>query len=272
MRTGKVGLIIVIALGVLLALLPVVINIVDETLYKQTHARTTTTTVGSSAKVKILVPEVESHVGADKLVVIPGKAIVDPNSTVDVIIYVYFKHSQPCAHPNWHIDYKVRGGLEIVGDDGGKLIDPKTYKRVLKVRVLSSGNITVTYYYGSGCPEGTIEQVKVELLTSTKNISGTSTITNATSTTSKEVGGYIRISGIVKQKDALHRALYISNKIIYIRGRWLLQGTGEILDSSEVLERIPVGAHIIVICKLSKTGRLQATKIIINNKTIYTRS
>jgi len=281
----KAGLIVVIVLGVLLALFPVIVNFIDTLLYEQEQTIAAITTrsttsipenVGENAgEVVILVPQVESHTGADRLVVSPGKALVLPNHTIDVIIRVYFKHSQPCPYSNWFVNYTVQGDLEVVSDDGGKLINSKTYERILKVRVLGHGTITVTYYYGSGCPEGTKEQVKVELSTLTGNVATTESQSGSTSTTSTTmVSGeeYVKVSGVVESKDIAHRMLLVSGKEIYIRGEWKVQGANQVLGSTDLIEKIPIGAHVDTTCKLSKAGRLQAVKITVNNSTTYIRS
>ncbi len=272
MQSARAGLIAIIVMSILLALFPLIVNTIDTVLYNYGQTKTLSATKRSSGLatgVKILIPQVESHVGADRLVVTPGKAIVPPNSTIDVVIHVYFKHSQPCSHPNWYVDYSVQGNLEVISDDGGKLVDPKTYERVLKVKVLGPGIIVVTYHYGSGCPEGTIEQVRVELLTPTENIS-TTRVENSTVATGEEK--YIHISGIVSLKDITHKLLKISGKVVYVRGRWIVARMNQLLDSTEVVRRIPVGAYVNVVCKLTKTGKLQAVKIIVNNRTVYVRS
>lgn len=273
----RTGLTIIIILGVLLALFPVIANIIDTMLYgeKQSTLTTTTTPTETVSGIKILVPEVVSQTGADRLVVSPGKAVVPPNYTIDVDIRVYFKHSQPCPYSDWHVNYTVQGGLEVISDDGGKLVDSKTYERILKVRVLGYGIITVTYYYGTGCPEGTMEQVKVELTTSTENMTVTETetpITTTIATTTTEETTYINVSGTVESKDLTYRLLQVSDKAIYVRGEWIVQGTNQTLESTEVVEQIPTGAYVTVTCKLTDSGRLQATKIIVNNETVYIRS
>ena len=269
----RIGLAIVIVLGVLLALFPVIAGVVDTALYKQEQATVTATTLSprTITGVQVLVPQVESQNGADRLVVSPGKAVVPPNSVIDVVIHVYFRHSQPCPYSNWRVNYTVQGGLEVVSDDGGKLVNSKTYERILRVRVLSHGVITVTYYYGSGCPEGTMEQVKVELLTSAESITVAKTVTSISTMTTEEET-YINISGTVESKDITYRLLRISGKTIYVRGEWIVQGTNQVLESSEVVRRIPVGAHVDLVCKLTGRGLLQAVKIIVNNEIVYVRS
>lgn len=261
----RIGLVAVIVGGLLLALFPVIVNLLDLALYKEKQISVVSTTGG----VKILVPQVESHIGADRLVVSPGKAIVPPNTTINVIIRVYFRHSQPCPYSDWHVDYSVKGNLKIVSDNGGRLVSPKVYERVLKVKVLGNGVITVTYHYGSGCSEGTIEQVKVELLTSTKNVSSTETETSTTITESEK---YVNISGIVELKDVTRRILRVSGKIVYVRGRWIAVGSNQVLRSIEVIEKIPIHSYVTVLCKLSESGELQAIKITVDNKVTYVRS
>lgn len=271
----KASLAVIIVGGVLLALFPLIINVIDTMLYQEkqsilsTEASPTTTVSG----VKILVPEVTSQTGSDRLVVSPGKAIVPPNNTIDIAIHVYFKHSQPCPYSNWHVNYTVKGDLEVISDDGGRLVNSKTYERILKVKVLGYGTITVTYYYGTGCPEGTMEQVKVELFTSTENITVTNTTSPTTTTeTSTEEAEYINISGTVELVDMVHELIQVSGKVIYVRGEWIDQETGQVLKSVDVIKKIPTGTHVTVTCKLTGSGKLQAIKIVINNKIVYVRS
>ncbi len=276
------GLIAVLVLGVLIALFPLIARGIDSALYNPPKAlvpqyTTSPQSTESVGNVVILVPRVESHTGADTLVVTPGKALVPPNRTIDVTIWVYFKHSQPCPYSNWRVNYTVQGSLEVVSDDGGKLVNSKTYERVLKVRVLGPGKIVVTYYYGSGCPEGTMERVEVVLLPLTGNVTSVTTNSSVastyTSTTTSSSGeSYVKVSGIVESKDVARRVIVVSGKTVYVRGEWRVLGANKVMESSDVVEQIPVGAHVEVLCKLSGSGRLQAEKIVVNNETTYIRS
>ena len=266
----KTGLAVIILIGVLVALFPVIVDTIDNILYQSSHAAITQTSVPEG--VKIIEQEAVSQQGCDKLVVSPAKAVVPPGETIEVKINVYFKHSQPCPYNDWRVEYSVSGGIEIVDDDGGKLIDSKTYQRILEVKVNSDGVLTVTFYYGTGCPYGEKEEVQAFFTTSEEGFTNISINTSTTTTTAPEETEYFNITGKVTNKDTGFRTITVDNKVIYIRGEWLELNTNTTLEATELVEKIPVGAEVIVVCKRTESGKNMAMKIIINNKEIYVRS
>ncbi len=88
---GK-GLAAVVVIAVFVALFPVIMGAIDNVLY-EAKLKTTTITASQPSGVQILVPQLVSQQGADRLVVEPGKAVVPAGETINVKIYVYFKHS-----------------------------------------------------------------------------------------------------------------------------------------------------------------------------------
>ncbi len=269
---GK-GLTAVVVIAVFVALFPVIMGVVDNALYEaKTHITTITTSQPSG--VQILVPQLVSQQGADRLVVEPGKAVVPAGETINVKIYVYFKHTQPCPYSDWHVEYSVSGGIEVVSDDGGKLVDPKTYERILVIKVNSPGTLTVTYYYGTGCPEGTMERVVAEFYTSSKQVDNTTaiTITHTTTQASTEEETYTSITGEVVAVNTEARYIVVENKSIYVRGTWLDTHTNKTLTDAGVVGLIKLGDTIIAICKVTGSGRLMAEKIIVNGTLVLEKS
>ncbi len=267
----RIGLVMIILIGVLVALFPIIVSIIDNMLYQLSQA-TTITQTSVPAGIKIIEQEAVSQQGSDRLVVSPAKAIVPPGETIEVKINVYFKHSQPCPYSDWHVEYSVSGGIEIVSDDGGKLVDSKTYERILKVKVNNDGVLTVTFYYGTGCPYGEKEVVQAVFTTSEEGLATISINTSTTTTTTSEDTEYFNITGKVLNKDTGTRTITVDNKVIYIRGEWLELETNTTLDSTEVVEKIPLSAEVTVSCKLTESGKYMAERIIVNNKEVFIRS
>ncbi|NPA98850.1 MAG: hypothetical protein GXO43_05675 [Crenarchaeota archaeon] len=272
MKASSKGLVIVIVIGAFVALFPVIAGVIDNMMYESSQASVITTT-SLPAGVKILVPQLVSQQGADRLVVEPGKAIVPAGETIDVKIYVYFKHTQPCPYSDWHVEYSVSGGIEVVSDDGGKLVDPKTYERTLVIKVNSPGTLTVTYYYGSGCPEGTMERVVAEFYTSEEQ-AGNSTLTSTTTPTqtTSEEETYTNITGKVVSINTEARYIVVGNKSVYVRGTWLDITSNKTLTDSEVVNLIKPGDTVVVVCKVTGSGRLMAEKIIVNGTLVLERT
>ncbi len=259
-------------IAVIVALFPIIMGAIDNALYGA-ESRASTVTVSQPPGVQILVPQLVSQQGADRLVVEPGKAVVPAGGTIDVKIYVYFKHSQPCPYSDWHVEYSVSGGIEVVSDDGGKLVDPKTYERTLTIKVVSPGTLTVTYYYGTGCPEGTMERVVAEFYTSAEQAGNVSTTTTTSTTqTSSVEETYVNITGRVVAVNAEARYIVVDNKTIYFRGTWLDVHTNKTLTDAEAVGLIKPGDTIIAVCKVTGSGRLMAEKIIVNGTLVLERS
>ncbi len=267
----KTSLAIIILIGVLVALFPLIVGTIDNMLYQSSQS-TSTIQTNIPEGVKVVEQEVVSQQGCDKLVVSPGAAIVPPGETIEVKINVYFKHSQPCPYNDWKVEYSVSGGIEVVSDDGGQLIDSKTYQRILKLKVDSDGTLIVTYYYGTGCPYGEKEEVKAVFTTSEEGLGNLPTSTTTTQVTTSEEVEYFNITGRVTDKDTSFRTITVDDKVIYIRGEWIELGTNNTLESTELVEKIPIGAKVTVVCKLTESGKIKAEKIIIDNKTVYVMS
>ncbi len=269
---GK-GLTAVVVIAVFVALFPVIMGVIDNALY-ETKIQTTTITTSQPSGVQILVPQLVSQQGADRLVVEPGKAVVPAGETINVKIYVYFKHSQPCPYSDWHVEYSVSGGIEVVSDDGGKLVDPKTYERTLTIKVNSPGTLTVTYYYGTGCPEGTMERVVAEFYTTVEQTANITTTTATSSTAQVSTGEetYTNITGKVAAVNTEARYIVVENKSIYVRGTWLDVHANKTLTDAEVIGLIKPGDTIIAVCKVTASDRLMAEKIIVNGTLVLERS
>ena len=177
------GLVAAIIVGVLVALLPAIVHLVDQ-LYsapptiavaprgRATASTTTATTAPQSTtpvpttttpSYRVVQEQAVSHQGADTLVVSPAKVVASPGARIPITIEVLFRHAQPCPYASWDIKVDASGGVSIVSDDGGKLVGPRTFVRHLVVEANSSGKLVVTYLYGAGCPYGTKEQVTVDI-------------------------------------------------------------------------------------------------------------
>ncbi|WFO75479.1 hypothetical protein J4526_00845 [Desulfurococcaceae archaeon MEX13E-LK6-19] len=166
------GLIIVIAIGLLIAILPILTNIVIPAIESMvsssettTSITTTTSTTSSESEgiITVLKEIACSNIGSDRLEVTPGAVLVKPGSEFKITIRVYFRHSQPCPYSSWRLEYSVSGGVEVINDTGNKLVDSRTLVRELIVKANSNGTVTVTFFYGQNCPFGDKEEVNVEI-------------------------------------------------------------------------------------------------------------
>jgi len=161
-----------------------------------------------------------------------------------------------------------------VSDDGGKLVDPKTYERILIIKVNSPGILTVTYYYGTGCPEGTMERVVAEFCTSAEQADNTSTtiIIPITTQASTEEETYTNITGKAVAVNTESRYIVVGNKPVYVRGTWLDVHNNKTLTDAEVVGLIKPGDTIIAVCKVVGSGRLMAEKTIVSGTLVLEKS
>ncbi len=275
----RVGLAVAVLAAMVLALAPTWVPMLDTALTPQSVQETVETQPPSATGVQILVPSAVSYQGADRLEVYPGAVLAEPGSVINVTIKVFFKHAQPCPYSDWSVSYDVSGGIEVIADDGGRLVDAKTYERVLKVRVTSNGTLTVVYDYGT-CPEGDKEVVRVDfyvgnapasLGSAAASMTTSYTETDEYTTTTEESYSYVNVSGVVELVDPGSGIFVVNDTVVYVRGEFYDISTGEDLEADEVLSLIKQGDTITAVCKITSSGKYMAEKIILSNGVILTK-
>ncbi len=271
---SRIGLLASIVVGVLLALTPVIVYVIDDYYYKLSVNKITVTTTqpAVSENMLILKPEALSNTGCDTLIVSPAEVVVKPGIEFNVTIKVLFKHTQPCPYSDWKVYYNASSGLEIVSDDGGRLVDPKTYLRILTVKAMSNSTLTVVFKYGSGCPYGEEEKVEAKVIVSENPGKVSPSSTNTTASTSIEASytaSNITITGVVKGIDVQHSTIIVGDHVVYVRGEWIASD-GRELDRRQLVSEIPLGVNITIIGEPLELGKIKAYKIIVDNVT-YTR-
>ena len=189
-------------------------------------------------------------------------------------IIVLFKHAQPCPSSNWKIYYNVSGGIKVLEDDGGRLVDARTYVRLLTVKAVSNGTLTVIFKYGSSCPYGDGErvEVKVGVVESPRNFESATTLTREVENTTaviKEYGNVIEITGIVEEVDTQYSIIVVNGYPIHVRGTWITSD-GRVLNRKSVVAELKPGMEVTTICKVTRSSELKALKIIAGKLT-YTR-
>ncbi len=281
------GLAIAIIAGVLLALFPFIVDAID-TYYSSTSSASIESIVSSASGganetnitgMVIAVPEVVSK-GTDTLIVRPGEVYVEPGVEFNITIIVLFEHAQPCPSPTWKVYYNVSGGLEVLSDDGGSLVNSKTYVRVVTVKAVDNGTIDVVFRYGETCPYTTKEkeevQVIVHVVENIEEISGNVTVNTTTTpleelvSTSEEEHEYFNITGIIEYIDYTYRIIVVNNTSIEVRGSWI-SSEGTSLSSKYLLEALRIGDRVTVECYETEEGVVRANKIIVNG-IVYSRS
>ncbi len=280
------GLILAIVAGVLLALFPVIVDVIDA-YYSSTSAAgiesiipPTTGNATNLSGLIVSVPEVVSK-GTDTLIVRPGEVYVEPGTEFNVTIIVLFEHAQPCPSPTWKVYYNVSGGVEVLADDGGQLVNSKTYVRILTVKASGNGTVDVVFKYGETCPYTTKEkeevQVKIYVVENLGAVASNITVANTTTTpleelvnASEEEHEYFNISGVIEYIDYAYRVIVVNNTTIEVRGSWL-SSEGYSLSSKYLLEALHVGDRVVVECYKTEEGVVRANKIIVDG-VVYTRS
>ncbi len=288
------GLVIAILAGVLLASFPFIVDTIEtyysrpstistEPMVSATPGEQSNTASTTSPNITIVLPEVSSQ-GTDALIVRPGEVYVKPGTEFNVTITVLFKHAQPCPSPTWKVYYNISGGIEVLSDDGGKLVDSKTYVRVITVRAVDNGTIDVVFRYGETCPYTSKEkeevQVIVHVVKSLENVSNNNTIvdtitpfeeTTTTSTTLIENEyEYFNITGTIEYIDYTNRVIVVNNTSIEVRGSWV-SSEGESLGNRYLLEILHVGEKVTVECYKTDEGVIRARRIIIDG-IVYSKS
>ncbi len=253
----------------MLALMPVWVPVLDTVMAPQTE---TGVPVEVGEGVQVLIPSAVSCQGSDRLEVYPGAVLAEPGSVVNVTIKVFFKHAQPCPYNDWSVSYEASGDIEVVGDDGGKLADAKTYVRELSVRVDGNGTLTVVYDYGT-CPEGDKEVVTVDFYVGSApgGLTPVTTTPALTETSTEESEVYVNVSGSVVSVDPYGGTLIIDDKIIYFRGEFYDPSTGAYLEKEQVLASLSPGDYVTVVCKVTGAGKYMAEKVVLSNGTVLTK-
>lgn len=267
----RAGFVVVVAVAVLLALVPVWVPVLDSVVAPGTVAEVP---VGVGEGVQVLIPSAVSCQGSDRLEVYPGAVLAEPGSVVNVTIKVFFKHAQPCPYSDWSVSYEVSGDVEVVGDDGGRLADVKTYVRVLSVRVDGNGTLTVVYDYGT-CPEGDKEVVTVDFYVGSAP-GGLTPVTTTPASTGATAEGeegevYVNVTGSVVSVDPYGGTLIIDDKVIYFRGEFYNPSTGAYLEKEQVLASLSPGDYVTVVCKVTGAGRYMAEEVVLPNGTVLTK-
>ncbi len=278
------GLTVAIVAGLLLALFPFIVDAID-TYYSSTSTTSIPSIISGQANATnltgmvIAVPEVVSK-GTDTLIVRPGEVYVETGTEFNVTIIVLFEHAQPCPSPTWKVYHNVSGGLEVLSDDGGQLVNSKTYVRVVTIKAVDNGTIDVVFRYGETCPYTTKEKEEVQVIVHVvKNLEEVSSnITVNTTTTpleeiinaSEEEHEYFNITGVIEYIDYTYRVIVVNNTSIEIRGSWV-SSEGVSLSSKYLLEALHVGEKVTVECYKTEEGVVRANKIIVNG-IVYSRS
>ncbi len=278
------GLIVAIVAGLLLALFPFIVDAIDA-YYSSTSTTSIPSIISGQANAAnltgmvIAVPEVVSK-GTDTLIVRPGEVYVEPGTEFNVTIIVLFEHAQPCPSPTWKVYYNVSGGLEVLSDDGGQLVNSKTYVRVITIKAVDNGTIDVVFRYGETCPYTTKEkeevQVIVHVVKNLKEVSSNITVNTTTTpleeiiNASEEEHEYFNITGVIEHIDYTYRVIVVNNTSIEIRGSWV-SSEGISLSSKYLLEALHVGEKVTVECYKTEEGVVRANKIIVDG-IVYSRS
>lgn len=278
------GLTVAIVAGLLLALFPFIVDAIDA-YYSSTSTASIPSVVSGQVNetnitgMVIAVPEVVSK-GTDTLIVRPGEVYVEPGTEFNVTIIVLFEHAQPCPSPTWKVYYNVSGGLEVLSDDGGQLVNSKTYVRIVTIKAVDNGTIDVVFRYGETCPYTTKEKEEVQVIVHVvKNLGEVSSnITVNTTTTpieeiinaSEEEHEYFNITGVIEYIDHTYRVIVVNNTSIEIRGSWV-SSEGVSLSSKYLLEALHVGEKVTVECYKTEEGIVRANKIIVDG-IVYSRS
>ncbi len=110
------NLALVIVVGILISLLPIIVNIIDNHLYRIEYSKpiettTPTTTPTSTREVIVLKDSVSSSTGEDTLIASPGAVWVLYGGVFKLTIKVLFKHSQPCPFSDRSLNYSFSGGF-----------------------------------------------------------------------------------------------------------------------------------------------------------------
>ncbi len=259
----------VIIIAVIVALFPVIVNLMEsiqpqpQTQVETTETTTTQTT--ESGTIVIVKPSVSSS-GTDTLIAEPGEVMITPGTVFNVTIRVLFKHAQPCPYSDWRVEYELSGGVRVLKDTEGELIDARTYERVLTVTADCDGVVTITFHYGSDCPYGDEESVEVTVRVSNEitqqqqetTITESTTTTTYTNTTELEVTE--TITGKVSGVDIDRAIIYVDGTPIYVKGEWITEN-GTVYDAAYVVASIKVGEEVTIKATLTGSGRLHAVLI-----------
>lgn len=268
-------LIAVVIISVLVALFPLIVNLMESLPTIMGTVGTTTTPAAETGYLVVVKPSVSSS-GTDTLIVEPGEVIVTPGTVFNVTIKVLFKHAQPCPYSDWRVEYELFGGVKVLKDTEGELVDAKTYVRTLTVAAECDGIITVIFHYGSECPYGDMESVNVTVWVSNETAlrqqetTSVKTVTTETYTTTSEEEVTETISGKVTNVDVDRAIIYVDETPIYVKGDWVTEN-GTIYDAATVVASIKVGEEVTIQATLTGSGRLHAI-IIETPETTFSKS
>jgi len=228
-----------------------------------TPSEVTNSTVTSSGV--IYYGSLESHQGADTLIVTPAKAYVaSPGMDVYVNVTVKFFHAQPCPHPGWKITLENLRNVKVVYTGETKLVNSYTAEKTYKLEVLGNGSVDVVYYYGPGCPYGTEERVTVHFYVGLpQNVTSEETSQSTQSnTTVTENSSYFWINGTLSAVSATSGEIKVGNYTLSVKGRWTGPGNQTYTWKSliQLLEKYK-GSQIKVLAEKSSEGGILATKI-----------
>ncbi len=266
---------VALILFVLITISPIVVKLATGELGFRAHSSgletisSATATMTRSSLGTLLVGCGESHTGADYLIVCPAKAyVINPESIIHVNVTVRFAHPQPCPHSSWEIKVSSLNNVKIVGETHTKLINAYTAIKTYDVRILGNGSLTITYYYGSGCPYGTKEVVKVLFFLVRKLPEKPSTeqqvlsiTTSATPTQSTH-----NLTGKLTEVNVVDKYIVVKNYRIYIKGLWTC-ASREIRWRDLLNDLNKNLGSIISVTVLNENGELTAIKIVSGNVT-----
>ncbi len=230
-----------------------------------------TTAAVSTSSGALLVGCGESHRGADYLIVCPAKAyVISPGSVVRVNVTVKFAHPQPCPHSSWRIEVSDLNNVKVVGETSTKLVNAYTAVKTYDVKVLGNGSLTVTYYYGVGCPYGTEEVVKVlffvvkSLPESSAQPSTSEQQAQAATTVATQPS--INVTGVLTEVSTSGKYVIVDNHKIYIKGAWTC-GNEEVRWRDLLNSLSADVGQVISVNAVSENGELLAVKIVAGSTT-----
>ncbi len=261
---------IALAICVLLISTPFIVKEIENIEITSTVAPSEATNGNEISSGVIYYGSLESHQGADTLIVTPAKAYVSsPGMDVYVNVTVKFFHAQPCPHPGWKITLENLNDVKVVYTGETRLINSYTAEKTYKLEVLGNGSVDVVYYYGPGCPYGTEERVTVHFYIGLPR-NETSEENSQSATTGTATSNYFWINGTLSALSVTSGEIKVENYTISVKGRWTGPGnqTYTWKNLIQVLGKYK-GNQVKVLVEKSSEGGFLATKIEVGGETYW---
>ncbi len=269
---------IVLVIGILVALFPIIGGAIDNYISQRASSAPSTQPeegANVSSSIIILQPYKYSSEGDDTLYVYPGELIAEKNTVFDLRINVYFRHTQPCDYPDWKVYYTIDGGLQVVDETNGTLVDSKTYEQIITLKAIDNGTVTVVFQYGSNCPFGDEEVVTINVYVTDDitKLNVTTPVYNETTMTEpviEEEKPAETVNGTIEAIDTARDTIVVDGYLIYLKGEWVYDN--QILDAYQVIELLSIGEKVSVEYEVTGSGKLHALKIITEKGEVFTKT